>query len=619
MATPSCVLSQAEVTEAFLAAPPAIAKQIYNKTIKIPNWMRDMYQLEEFARGQGTTEQQLVFRGEMPPIERGFDKWKMLGNNTGCTPCEGPGCGYNWTTFGGTGIETKIMQLMERDFRSMPYCVKEIQTTAHFEQIFAQTVQNLFMQINFFKEMNIGFNYFTMLLKKFLVDSSGPRPNTANPYIYRPLGTARISMLNIELLEFFYEYMRRAPDAVPFDVTDGSPLFALVCSAQLQQRLYRDDPTLRQDVRFSGLSNDLVTKYNFMSTIRSMFLPVPILYPRRFRYDTDISDWIEVLPFETNVPLQVGSYTAFNPNYENPSVATHEEVAIHGKYPFMIKYMPTATTLGENTSFGPEYSFMNSWQWVNPMTMEDPMRRVGQFVTSATIGLAPQYSENMFGILVERPKVGLTAMWLPEPACPPTPASCDNTVPDVLCPCPLILSATTNPINGNSVLVLSVPLDPVPVADDTINFGVDAGGFIVGTVVEAAADGSAVEVSFAEGVDLGQCDHFTSIWCDNLLACSSQVLSYSVNCTDSTRLDLYLAEPIKADTAADTVTVYYGDGTTQSATVVSVDMTNNLWIVDIGATAFCDNVGGVVSICVPTATDASCPACGGPTYTQCET
>lgn len=615
-----CVLSQAEVQEAFLAAPPAIAKQIYNKTVKIPNWIRDMYQLQEFARGQGTTEQQLTFRGEMPPIERGFDKWKMLGNNTGCEPCEGPGCGYNWTTFAGTGIQTKIMQMMERDFRSMPYCIKEIQTTAHYEQIFAQTVQNLFMQINFFKEMNIGFNYFTMLLKKYLVDSGGPKPNTQNPYVYRPKGdTVRVSMLNIEMLQFFYEYMRRLPDAIPFDVSDGNPLFALVCSSQLQQRLYRDDPTLRQDIRFSGLANDLVKKYNFMSTVQGMFLPVPILYPRRFRYDTTADDWVEILPFETNVPLEVGTYTAFNPNYENPAIATHEEVAIHGKYPFMIKYMPTATTLGQNTSFGPEYSFMNSWQWVNPMTMEDPMRRVGQFVTAATIGLAPQYSEAMFGILVERPKVELTAMWLPEAACPPDPVDCDNEVPDVLCPCPLILSSAINPINDNVVLTLAVPLDPVPDPSDTINFGIDTGGFLVGTVVDAAEDGSAVEVTFPEGTDLGICDHFTSIFCDNTLACSSQVQSYEVNCTDSTRLDLVLEVPIKADTAADVVTLTYGDGTTQSATVVSVDMSTLTWVVDIGGTAFCDNVGGVVFICVPTATDASCPACGGPSYTQCET
>lgn len=614
-----CVLTESQVTDAFLAAPPLVSRQIYNLSIKSPRWMRDLYQLEEFPRGNGTEMQQLIMRGEMPPIERGFDKWKKLGNNTGCNPCEGPDCSYNWTDFGGNGIERKLMSLMERDFRSQPYCVKNIQTTAHFQQIFGQLVKNLYAQIDFFKEQNIGFNYLTSLAKKYVVDSGGAKPNPENPYVYRPIGTKRISMLNIEMLQFFYEYMRLSPDAVPYDVIDGAPIFALEASHELLARLYRDDPALRQDVRFSGLANDQLTKYNFMSTIRGMFIAAPILYPRRFRTNDDGTAWIEVFPFENGIPMEIGSFTGLNPNYINSSYATHEEVLIHGKWPFKIMYMPTETTLGENTSFGPEFSFMNAWQWVNPLTMEDPFRRVGQFVTSATIGLAPQYSEAIYGILVERPKVGLMAAWLPEPACPPTPPTCDNEVPAVGCPCPLVLTSVVNPISGNVVLTLSVPLDPVPDEAAEIDFGIDTGGFLVGTVVAASEDGSAVEVTFPEGTDLGACDHFTTIFCNNTMQCSATVQAYEINCTDASRLNLVLSNAIKADTAADVVTLTYGDGTTASATVVSVNMATLTWIVDVGGTDFCDQVGGVVSVCVPTATDGTCPGCDGPSYTQCET
>ena len=395
-----CNLSQAEVTEAFLAAPPAIAKQIFNLSIKQPRWIRDLWEMEEFPRGQGTTMQQLILRGQMPAIERGFQTWKKLNNNTGCNPCEGPDCSYNIKQMGGTGIERKVMELMSKDFRSPSYCIKEIQTTAHYEQVFAQVVLNLYAQIDFEKEMNIGFNFLTSLAKKYVVDSGGPKPNKENPYAYRPLGTKRISALNIDLLEFFYEYMRRIPDAVPYDVVNGSPIFALEASAQTIQRLYRDDPQLRQDVRFSGLANDLVSKYNFMSTIRGMFIPAPILYPRRFKYDAGVGDWIEILPFVNDIPMEVGAFTGFNPDYEDPSIATHEEVLIHGKFPFKVFYMPTETTLGQNTSFGPEFSFMNNWSWINPLTVEDPARREGFFFTSATIGLARSF-----------PKVSSVFLW----------------------------------------------------------------------------------------------------------------------------------------------------------------------------------------------------------------
>lgn len=613
-----CIVQEADVQEAFLAAPPAIAKQIYNLTIKQPRWVRDLYEVEEFPRGNGTTMQQLILRGQMPRIERGFQEWKKLANNTGCDPCDGPDCSYNWTQFGGTGIERKITQLMSRDFRSPSYCIKQIETTAHFEQIFAQVVQNLYMQIDFFKEMNIGFNYLTSLAKKYVVDSSGPRPNTQNPYVYRPLGTARISTLNIELLERFYEYMRRIPDAVPYDVVNGSPIFSLIASHQLLGRLYRDDPNLRQDVRFSGLANDLLMKYNFMSTIRGMFIAAPILYPRRFNYDTGIGDWVEVLPFVNDVPLEVGSFTSFNPLYE---AATHEEVLLHGKFPFKIFFMPTETTLGQNTSFGPEYSFMNAWSWINPMTDPDPFRRVGYFATAATIGLAPQYSESIFGILVERPSVLLTAVWLPAAECPPEQPDCENVVPAVSCPCPLILSGSPDPVSGNYNIVLAVPLSPVPDPSDEIQFGIDTGGYITGTVVDASADGTAVEVTFPEGTDLGVCDHFTTIFCDDTLGCFATVQAYSQNCDSAEQINLTLSNPIKAVDAGDDVILTLGDGSTITVDVVSVDMSQNLWVVDAGTAATTcaaiNQSGGIISVCVPPSTDATCPDCGGPSYTQC--
>ncbi len=93
------------------------------------------------------------------------------------------------------------------------------------------------------------------------------------------------------------------------------------------------------------------------------------------------------------------------------------------------------------------------------------------------------------------------------------------------------------------------------------------------------------------------------------LGCEAQVLSYSVDSGDNTRLYLVLDRPIKADTGSDTVTLNYGDGTQQSASVVDVNMLTNVWHVDIGGTAFSDTISGLVSICVPTATDSTCPGC----------
>lgn len=608
------ILSEVDVQEAFLAAPPAIQQQILNLTIKIPNWYRDIFQPEEWPAGvPGTELEQIIMRGEMPEIEEGFDKWTALSNNTGCNPCEGPNCSYNWTTFGGNGFERKKVVFGTRDFRSPSYCVKEIQTTYQFEQVFAQIVANLNAQIQFFKEMNIGRNGLVSLSKKFVVDSDGAKPNLSNIYTYPNIGTAKLSTLNIYMLEFFYEYMRRMTEAEPYDIVNGSPVFALSCSHQLLARLYLDDPNLRQDVRFSGLANDMLMKYNFMSTIRGMFIAAPTLWPRRFNIVN--GEPVQVLPFEKGIPMEVGSFTGFNPLFEQ---ATHEEVLIYGKYPFKVMYKPTVSSLGGNTSFGPEVSFLNNWQWANPQTQEDLMRRVGMFVSSATIAIVPQYSDALFGILVARPQVKLMATFLPDPPCPPTPSDCDNAIPATGCPCPAILTVTANPITaGRYYVQLTVPT--AAVASDVIQLGINSGGYVNATIVAKSSDSKTLDVTIANFTN-PNCDIFTSVFCDNTLGCFSDVLRYSVDCTDATRLYLTLANPIKAVTAAQVVTLYYGNGTTQSATIVDVNQGTGVWHVDIGGTAFCDQVGGIVGICVPTATDGTCGACNNaPTITQCAT
>ncbi len=600
-----------QVQEAFLAAPPLISQQIMDLTVRTPSWIRDLPRFTEFPLGNGTVFEQIVMKGEMPAIERGFDKWKLLDNNTGCEPC-GPGsCAYNITQFGGTGLQKKQARLMSREFVSPKYCIKEIQTTAHYEQVFAKIVENLYRQTDFFKQENVIFNALTSLTKKYVIDSEGPKPNYENPYVYRNIGTKRISALTIDILEFFYEQLRRMPDAIPYDVINGAPIFSIIASQQTFSRLYRDDPQLRQDVRFSSLANDLLSKYNFMSTIRGMFITAPILFPRRF--NVVAGEPVEVLPYVNGIPMDVGSYTGLNPAYE---AATHEEVILHGKFPFDIIYQPTNSTLGQNTSFGPEYSWFNNWSWINPLTETDFFRREGFFATSSTIGIAPQYSEGMFAILVERPRTSIMAGWLPAASCPPIDPDCENVVPDGLCPCPNILSVIANPVTaGQYFVTLAVPVDVV--ANDTIQLGLDNGAYVTATVVAVSSDGKSISVTFANGVDITTC-RFTTVFCDNTLGCSSQVLRYNVNCSDNTRLDLVLANPLKAD-ASDSITIYYGDGTSATVTVVSQDFTTNTLVVDVGATAFCDQVNGVVSVCVPTSTDSSCPGCGGVTSTQCET
>jgi hypothetical protein len=354
----------------------------------------------------------------------------------------------------------------------------------------------------------------------------------------------------------------------------------------------------------------MLKKYNFITSIRGMFLPAPILWPRRFNYVSGA--WVQVNPTVNGLPAEVGSYSGLNPAYE---MATHEEVLMHGKYPFKVMYLPTEQTLGENSSFGPESSFFDSLQWVNPQTQQDPFRRVGYYATSATIGISQQFSEGAFGVLVERPDVRTTAVFPPEPECPPTPVDCDNSVPAVSCPCPAVLSSIPNPVTpGNYFLTFAVPTDAV--AEDSIQLGLDTGGYITGTVVSVSTDGFVAEVTFTSICP--DCVHFTSVYCNDTLGCSSDVLATKLceNVSGVPSILLTLKNAIKA-TASDEVTVYFCDGTSATATVSAVDDCSKTYTVALSGVT-CYDSSNIVFVCVPPGTDASCPACGGgPTITYC--
>lgn len=604
-----------QVQTAFLTSYPAISKSILDLSTRHANFAIDLPEVVTLEPDQNEVEQ-IIFRYSQPDIERGLSKWNLLASAAGCDPCTGPGCDYNMTMLPGHAWERKKAGLGKREFRSPDYCIEDIQNTKDYMEVFAKVVDGLFRQTQFIKEQNIVFNILTSLSKKFVVDGEGPQGNPENPYVYRNLQGVKSGNLNMDLLEIFYEWMVRMPGVIEYDMADGAPIFGLMASREVINQVYKQDPELRNDVRFSPEAQALLGKYNFTSVMGGMFIPAPILYPRRFKLDAS-GDPVEVIPFVNGIPAEIGTYTGLNPEW---FTAPYEEVILTGRKPFSLITKPTLSTLGQGTSFGPEPSWLNEWQWINPQTSTDPLRRSGYFLSVIKMGLLPQHSEGLFAVLVERKSQRLAVKYNPEPMTPPVEVESTNTVPAVECPTPLILSVVPHPLEDDQYFVtFSAPLDESVKVEDTILLGTNDRAYLAGEVIAIKEDGLVATVEFVEGTVVDCSAQFTRLFTDDTLGCFSQVVSYAVNASDATRLDLVLSDAIKADESSQVVTVYYGNGTTVSATVVSVNMSTKTWVVDIGSTNFADNVDGVIAVCVPTSTDASCAACGAAlaTVTQC--
>jgi len=615
--------------QAFLAATPDIASEILDLSYKMPMWLADVWELKRWEANDNVM-QQLVFRGSMPEVERGFDRWKKLASSAGCEPCTND-CSYDFTQFSGHGFERRLISLMRREFKTDTYCVNEIKSAHEFEQTFAKIIENIQTQVAFFKEINIGQNFLTGIAKKLIVDSAGIKGNSADPYQYRALGTATLSKLNVRMLSKLYENLRRRSDVLPFDVQNGQPIYAISASDEVMDAIYLTDANARADLRFSSAADATLTRYNFMSSIRGQFINAPLLYPRRFNYVS--SQWVEVFPFVNGIPAELGTFSDLNPAWES---ADYEEVLLYGRSPFSVFYRDQITTIGEGTSFGPEPSFMNQWMWVNPQTDSDPFRRSGFYATSIEMALSPQYSGGVYAIMVPRPPQSMVAEFFPAAVCPPAASECDNEVPAIInCPCPLVLSATADAFNaGRYTIVFGVPIDAA--VNDTIQIGIATGGYLTGTVSAISTDHLTLSIQFSTSTVISNCNGFTFVFCDDTLGCSSSVLQVSDCRTGETgNFKVILANPIKAVTAGDIIYGYMGDGTTQHFDVVSVDMQTNEWVLEYsagygptddptgaGTTGLntdlnCDR-NGIVSVCVPPSTDATCPACGtSPVVTAC--
>lgn len=618
-----CV-SPGQVIDSFIANTPLISTTIDDMTLQAPSWFRDMLNPTPWPEGEGLSMQKFTYHGELPEVEEGFDSWQLLDDPSGCGEICAPNCDYNLHALKGNAFKQKTFRLMKKGFQSADYCVDKISTLRSYQEVFSATIKHFYNQINFHKEVNVGQNHMTATSFKYMIDGVGLKPNPEDPFAYRPKGSTTLAALTIGILESLYQVIRMVPEVLPMSYSNNMPLYALVASPETISELFRGDPTIRADLRAAAGGNsqygmDLIQRYAFNYTIRDMFLPVQYLTPRRFRWTG--TEWKRVLPWVNGVKGTVGTFSSVNPQYANPAYATHEEVLIHGRDPLSIMYKTVPDTLGEGTSFGPRpRGFWDMFQWWNEPTRQDPGAKVGFFWTETEISL--QNNTDIYAIMVPRKPVYSSILYYPEGPvnCPPTSEDCTNVLADVGCPTGQITSFIAHPtLAGNYFVTFSTAVDAE--ALDVILLESTSSGFVSATVVDASgdeisSDGKTFWVTIPGTVPV--CDRFYRVFDVTTLNCSAKVDRYEIDSADATRLYLQLDLPVRAYTASNVVTLTYGNGVTQSATIVTANMLTNVWHVDIGATAFADNVNGIVEICVPTATVASCPGCTvGPTETVC--
>lgn len=604
-----CPCTEGEVNEMMARAPQFLDEQIAVRNNASPSYWRDMFPVKSFPDGVGLNLNKLRFYPDYGPQYDGFDGWRKLQVSRSAAAAEK--CGEHdacATKFENVqfGHETLEYSLMQRDLATDKICIKDIRTFWQYLEFQNQIYKmlgdisnNIREQLN--RNAAYGFANNHVALPGLPTDADPKKlPNI-------PSGV-EVGKLTYRLLKSLYPSYQAEAGEYSIANLAGLPMFGVIASSETLDNMVMEDEGLRQDIRYcSGMSCDLIKKYNFLDAIGPFVLMPDENVPR---YNRDAAgNLIRVFPLLRDVPIQNGVRVATNMAYHN---AEFERVLIMVRGLFTLRTRRALTSVGGQTNFGPEPA-MFEWEWFNVKSDSNPFRRYGKYITTGEVGIEPGDFTDVVSIIVKRRPAFSGIEYWPEEVCPNGEDDCDQTLGGSACPCPQIINQF--PAVSSTELTFVFDRDPGLAADDEAEIEVITGGSITVTVQEVSADGLRVRVDFGEEVCV-EPGRYIGIVCNDTDFCTADVMKTLTCGMLGNTVDLILSRPIRAG-AGDTITLITGDGDTVDVPVTAVDINTLTYTVTYTYAAYCSGMG-IASVCVPTATEATCPGCDVSQLEDCE-
>lgn len=597
---PNCPCTPAMVDLAFRESEPFIDREITDRSYRMNRYLVDYAPVKIFPDGIGYSMTKVRFFGDIGPQYDGYDGWRKDQRSRPVADACGPksdACGYVWEEVG-HGFEELHFSLMRRDLRTIPICVHDIRTFWEFQQYQNLIFQNLSeISANMREQLNrnalIGFSV------KHVVTSAGLQVNSANPYELPNIAGVTLGKLGYRILKRLYSALVREAGMFALDTIDGRPVFGIMGSDETFDDLFMEDPEVRNDLRWSSMADSLLKRYNFMDSIRGLYIIIPDPYAAR--YDVDASgNLFRVFPFERDVSIQSGTRPAPNPDYDK---APFEYIQILTRDMFALRSRKALASVGGETDFNAEAS-MFEWKWHNPERWCDPNRRVGFYFANGELGVEPGDFTDAPGILVARRPFTLDAQFWPAATCPPDPVECDNELAAQGCPTQQVIGCCEDLTDPDRLQMrFSSPLP-----DETLpyNLEIDLSNGDVKTVsvIALSADFCAATVDFGAPVDC--CPGlYVQVHTIDANACYSTVVSEL--CSDNGLVHtLTMSYPLRAFANGATVSALGSDGVYRS--VVITTGASSLTYIATYAAVLPDGVC-TEALCIPVALDATCPGC----------
>ena len=443
-----------------------------------PLFWHDRVPRESYSLFTGLSHKRNVYRGGLMK-QAGINNWSTIavssaGVHNNCVPPNPITYDYAYDTMSWSGKEVAWASapLCAEDLKFQDYATEQVALIIQTGVDFGLSIQEVWnreqyvlMSVSAKRAciMTEGVTQFAGSLdRQFVydptqtttyVDATGTT-NTV-PYLTYASGL-EVGTLNYEFLDFLREELSRRAYGAALSNVANMPVFGFVADVRDWERMVLSDPELRADWRMANPAA-LIDSYNMAFRNLRGWMVVHDPSQMRFRIKSDDGSTVtavRILPMRAGRSSTIGQIPEPNPDYYNAELALG---VVFMNDILVNQFVPSITTVGSGTYFGPVDGLNGQWTWLNiPDKTTNPLGTIGNFYGRLQIFPKPGlFAPEATSVLYRRcPQIRLTKCMIDR-----DPATVQNTSP-----VNLAVNALAADIDSTNSAVWVTLVSPVAVA-----------------------------------------------------------------------------------------------------------------------------------------------------------
>ena len=367
-----------------------------------PMVFRDRIAREMYPLFSGLAQRTNIWHPGLGP-QAGISEWKAIQISEVGNGADG---GYNACTIHdpqtyGFSVESKEYTGLSTEWRSPVTCVRNAMWTEEAKRqvgyIYSMGVMitsqawEVYSRETYMKFAADASNLFVLSAgltlegsPKFTYDpfetytySGGPFGADEKVTVLKIDAGVKVSTLNMSFLDLFHMWLDSECPGAAISKEGGLPTFGLMLHMSDFDKMLRDDPDTRADMREAKPEMLFANYTQTFKNLRGWGM-IHDSRQMRFRYwkvGADGKLWFRrVLPMREGRSITIGKLPEANPEYLLAEIAV-AVVFLNDVY--RIRIPPKLDSLSGGTSFGPAPGFSGDWMWINYQSDANPYREVG--------------------------------------------------------------------------------------------------------------------------------------------------------------------------------------------------------------------------------------------------